>query len=285
MFFAEVRPFDEIYRQGQQPPGGQEQNRQQQQGQGQQNGAGQAQQVAQQQKELINATWRIVRREDPDQLTPEFSDDVSLIRDTQASLIEQVQELAEKLNDPMAQQYVESVTQHMRNAVGELTRALDESALDTLSPALRAEQAAYQALLRLRAREHQVIQSNQANSQQSRQSGSSSSRSQQQLQQLQLDNNRNRYETERAAADRQQQAQSEERQILNRLKELAQRQSDLNERLKELQSELEKAETESEREELRKQLKRLREQQEEILRDTDELNSAYGRSAKPFQHV
>ena len=65
---------------------------QQQQGQGQQNARGQAQELATQQKELINATWRLVRREDPDDVTPEFTDDVTLIRDTQASLIAQVRE-------------------------------------------------------------------------------------------------------------------------------------------------------------------------------------------------
>ncbi len=272
MFFAEVRHFDEVYRQGQQPPGGENQSPQQQ-AQGQQNARGQAQELAAQQKELINATWRLVRREDADDLTPEFSDDATLIRDTQASLVPRVQELAEQLDDAQAQQFVESVTQHMGEAAEALTRALEESSLEALSPALKAEQAAYQSLLRLRAREHEVIRNNQPNSQQSQRGASGSSRSQQQLQQLELSNDRNRYETESSAADRQEQAQGEERQILNRLRELAQRQSDLNERLKELQSELEKAETEEEREELRKQLKRLREQQEEVLRDTDELNS------------
>ena len=42
-----------------------------------------------------------------------------------------------------------------------MTRALEDSSLEALSPSMKAEQAAYQALLRLRAREHEVIRGNQ----------------------------------------------------------------------------------------------------------------------------
>ena len=55
MFFAEVRPFDEIFREGEQPPGGQQQQQQQQQQQGSQNGQ-QAEQLAELQKQIISAT-------------------------------------------------------------------------------------------------------------------------------------------------------------------------------------------------------------------------------------
>ena len=61
-----------------------------------------------------------------------------------------------------------------------------------LAPALSAEQAAYQALLKLRAREHEVTRASQQQQQQ-QQSGSASgpqSRAQQQLEQLELDDRR-----------------------------------------------------------------------------------------------
>ncbi|OYV85985.1 MAG: hypothetical protein B7Z73_12550, partial [Planctomycetia bacterium 21-64-5] len=133
-----------------------------------------------------------------------------------------------------------------------------------------AEQAAYSALLKLRAREHSVIRSQR---QQGGGMAGGSNRSQQQLQQLELKNDENRYETQRTAQSPQQTQERETRQVLNRLSELARRQNDLNERLKELQSALEEAKHESEREEIRRQLKRLREEEQEILRDTDELKA------------
>ena len=53
MFFAEVRPFEEIYRQGE-PPSGGEPKEPSEQGQ-------KAEELAELQKEIINATWRVVR--------------------------------------------------------------------------------------------------------------------------------------------------------------------------------------------------------------------------------
>jgi hypothetical protein len=75
MYFAEVRPFDEIFRQGEQPPGGQQQG---QQGQGQ--NAQQAQQLGELQKQIINATWKVIRREIGSKLTDSFASDVEQIR-------------------------------------------------------------------------------------------------------------------------------------------------------------------------------------------------------------
>ncbi|HEY2414250.1 MAG TPA: hypothetical protein VGI40_18545, partial [Pirellulaceae bacterium] len=75
MYFAEVRPFEEIFRQGEPPPGGQ-----QQQQQNQSPNAMQAQQLAELQKEIINATWKVIRREIGSKLTAPFADDVEQIR-------------------------------------------------------------------------------------------------------------------------------------------------------------------------------------------------------------
>ncbi|PYM11510.1 MAG: hypothetical protein DME18_13805, partial [Verrucomicrobia bacterium] len=52
MFFAEVRPFDEIFREGESMEGG---------GGGGQQGGGQAQKLAELQKQIINATWKLQR--------------------------------------------------------------------------------------------------------------------------------------------------------------------------------------------------------------------------------
>jgi hypothetical protein len=265
MYFAEVRPFEEIFRQGQQPPGGS----QQQQQQGAEN-AQAAEKLAQLQKEIINATWKVIRRELPAEPSSAFGGDVQSIHDSQESAKEQAESLAEKLQDPQSKAHAAEVTRAMQQAIDNLQLSHAGPAVEPLQPALAAERAAYQALLKLRAREHSVIRSQR---QQGGGAGGGSSGSQQQLQQLELKNDDNRYETQRTAQSPQKPEERETRQVLNRLSELARRQNDLNERLKELQSALEEARSEPEREEIRRQLKRLREEEQEILRDTDELKA------------
>ena len=64
MYFAEVRHFDEIFRQGEQPTDQQQrEQQQQQQQQGQGGAAQQAEELAELQKQIVNATWKLIRRE------------------------------------------------------------------------------------------------------------------------------------------------------------------------------------------------------------------------------
>ena len=266
MFFAEVRHFEEIFRQGRQPPGGAQQGQPQMQG-----NARAAQDLAELQKQIMNATWRIIRREVEAEPTKQFNDDMLLVLESQTTALRQVDALAQSVQDAQSVGHVQDVRKHMLEAIALQARAQQGPDLTSLAPALASEQAAYQAMLKLRAREHQVMRSSQSSSRSSR--GGSGNRAQQQLQQLELSEDQNRYETESSAQPDEQPADRENRQILSRLRELARRQTDLNERLKELQSSLQEAESEAQREELRRQLKRLQEEQEQILRDTDELES------------
>jgi hypothetical protein len=267
MYFAEVRPFEEIFRQGEQPT----QNEQQQQQQPGQGGNGQeATELADLQKQIINATWKLVRRETGDMVTSEFPDDASLLEESQQSAIDRLSGLAERLEDSESLAHLQTARSHMSEALQQLTSAAKDQAVAPLRPALRAEQAAFQALLKLRAREFQVTRGN--SQQQGAAGGDRNNRSQRQLDQLELSADENRYETQTRASDPEEtQAQRESREILNRLRDLARRQEDINERLRELQSALEQAQTEREREELERELKRLRDQQQELLRDTDEM--------------
>ncbi len=271
MYFAEVRHFEEIFRQGQQPPGGQQQQRQQQQN----SPAGQqAQQLAQSQKEIINATWKLIRREIGSKSTDPFASDVEQIAQSQSSLLEKAEALGEKLNDEESQTHLAAVLEAMRQAVAHLTAAHEQSSAAPLQPALVVEQSAYQALLKLRAREHEVIRQQQQSSSSSSSSSARSQQQRQQMQQFDLKNEENRYETQRLAQSQPESAEDREtRQVLNRLRELARRQHDLNERLKDLQSALQEAQTPERREEIRQQLKRLQDEQRQVLRDTDELKS------------
>ncbi len=272
MYFAEVRPFEEIFRQGQQPPGGQQQQQQQQQ-QGSQN-AQRAQQLAELQKEVINATWKIIRRETGETRTATFLPDVQLLRESQATALEQANTLGEQLQDEQSKLHLVEVVKAMGEVDNHLKQSHEAQDAKSLKPALAAEQKAYQSLLKLRAREHEVVRQQQSQQQQRQQSRQSQSRSQQQMQQLDISNEENRYEEQKTAQEQQETPEDREnRQVLNRLKELARRQHDLNDRLKELQNALEEAKTEEQKEEVRNQLKRLEEEQKEILRDTDELES------------
>ncbi len=60
MFFAEVRPFEEIFRQGQAQDAQQQANQQSQQGS---QAAQQSEQLAELQKKILAGTWNVLRRE------------------------------------------------------------------------------------------------------------------------------------------------------------------------------------------------------------------------------
>ena len=284
MYFAEVRHFEEIFREGEQQAGGQSERDRQRQQQGGGQNARQAEQLAELQKQIVNGTWKLIRRaagEDSpaNDAGGDFAGDGELLRDSQKSALEQAGALAERLEDAGSRQHIEVVQRHMSEAVDQLTEAVDGPSPDALRPALAAEQSAYQALLKLRAREHRVARGRNQGQSRGRSRGGQN-RSQRQLEQLQLSNSRNRYETQRTSPPRPDEtpAQREDRQVANRLRELARRQADLNQRLKELQSALAAARDEEERKEIERQLKRLRDEEEQILRDTDELR---GRMDRP----
>ncbi len=266
LFFAEVRHFEEIFRQGEAPPSGSEAQQQQQN-----QNAQQAEKLAEVQKQIIAATWKVIRTEDDPEPSPEFAINATAIREAQAGAIEQTKPMVAALRDATSKANLEAAVKAMQLAETSLTAAVNGLDLTSLKPALASEQAAYQALLKLRAREFEV-----SRQRQQQQQGGGGSASQQQMNELELSNDENRYEEQKSARAQQDAAKTdsqtrETRQVLNRLAELARRQTDLNERLKELQAALEAAQTPAAKAEAERQLKRLRDQEQQILRDTDEL--------------
>jgi hypothetical protein len=268
MFFAEVRPFDETFRESEQPAGGEQQQQQQS---GQQGQGGKTEELVKQQKEVVTATWNVVRRENSAAPTPAFEPDVKTIAEAQTELIEQAGKARSEMQNSELQQLMNQALERMRSAAEKLGRAREQKSPSTLSTALAAERAAYQALLKLRAREHQVTRGRPG--QGGGGGGGGGNVSQQQLEQLELEQDENRYETRREAQAEQNAAAREQSQVQNRLRELARRQQDINQQLQELQAALTEAKTEKEQEELRRRLERLREEQQDMLRDTDELRS------------
>ncbi len=260
MFFAEVRHFEEMFYDGGVHEG--------------EPGKGidaEVEKLPELQKQIINATWKLIRRETGPQPTNEFDADSLVVVESQQKAIQMADDLAQKIRDPQSRQYLATAREHMRQALKQLTTANAIPDVDALRPALASERAAYEALLKLRARQHLVV----------KEKGSGKKPKtpqdlQQQLDQLELKKSDDRYETERQA-QRQDDQQRETRQVLNRLRELAQRQEDINKQLQQLQTALDAAKTEEEREAIRRQLKRLREQQQQILRDVDELKNRMDR--------
>ena len=257
MYFAEVRPFEEIYRQGMPQEGeeipGQEKKQI-------------AEKLANDQKLIISATWKLKRQ--ADQAIPKtYLQDVELVRQSQAQVRQESEEAMDQLDDPEAEEILGKAVAFMENAMQDLEIAIAKGSVQPLTSALTAEQKAYSQLLKLRAREFVVSQSQGKEQGQS----SSSQRNQEQLDNLDIKKQEQRYETANQNQREQDVEKREDRQALSRLKELAQRQNDLAEKLKDLQTALEEAITADERNELQRQLKRLREEQRNMLSDLDEL--------------
>ena len=80
MFFAEVRPFEEIFRQGEQPPSGSAENEEQE---GQQGNAQASDRLAELQKEIINGTWKLIRRETTGKPTDKLTEDAKVLEESQ----------------------------------------------------------------------------------------------------------------------------------------------------------------------------------------------------------
>jgi hypothetical protein len=262
MYFTEVRPFEEVFRENQSS-----QNQQQQNQQGQQQGNRQGEQLAQLQKQIISATWNIKRQTDQSGSINDSKEDLGVVHQSQADVLKQAKSASAQAEDPTASKTLRAAAGHMETSLEHLGQASETESATELMPALAAEQSAYQELLKLRQREHQVGQSRNASASNS----ARSARAERQLQQLELTQRENRYETERLAQSQELTAQREDLQVLNRLRDLARRQNDMSDKLKDVQAALRQAQTEQEKQEIQRQLKRLREEQLEALRDVDEL--------------
>ena len=150
LYFAEVRHFEEIFRQGEAPPSSSASE-----GQQQQNGQ-QAEKLAELQKQIIAATWKLIRRETETKPTAEFAADAATVLESQGSAIEQTGPMGEALRDPTSKANLQAAVKAMKEAQIHLDSASKGPSIAELRPSLAAEQAAYQALLKLRAREFEV---------------------------------------------------------------------------------------------------------------------------------
>jgi hypothetical protein len=258
LYFIEVRPFEEIFRQGQSADG--------QGASGGEQPETPGAQLAELQKQIISATWTL-QRQSASRIPDRFAADAEVIRQSQDHALEQARELASESTDPNSSIFLEAAQSEMRRAIQHLEGAAQQASADPLSSALDAEQSAYEALLQLQAREFQVARGQPGGGG----GGGATGRAQRQLDQLQLKDAENRYQTQSQANAPPTEQQRQQLEFLARLRELAQRQQDLNQQLQELELALQEARTPEERDELLRRLKRLQEEQRQMLADVDEL--------------
>ena len=270
MYFAEVRPFEETFRET--DASATQQRQEQQQQQGSESGQ-QAEELAELQKKILSATWNLLRGipKSSTDAPQSVQEQLPILLESQNQALEQTEALKEQLQAPNAAQDLLKVQSSMREAIAELNQSGSETPSIALRGAIKQMRGAYEGLLRLRAREHEVSQSQQQQPSSQRSQSASQRNRQEQIQQLQLEQDPSRYEEESQPMSEEANSERERRQVMNRLDELARRQEDLNEQVRELDLALQSAKDEQEKKELEERLEQLREDQQELVEDADEL--------------
>jgi hypothetical protein len=197
-------------------------------------------------------------------LAADGSSDIATVGEAQDQALEQARQALARTENPQVQKTLQTAIIDMERAKIALEKAKKTPA--EFPTALAAEQAAYQALLKMIPHEFQV-----SNSRNRGRAGRAGQPGRGQLDQLEMTPEENRYETERQAAAAPTEQQRQQLQTADRLKALAQRQQDLNDRLRELQTALQEARNDAQREDIRRQLKRLQDEERQMLADVDEL--------------
>ena len=250
MFFADVRHFEDIFREMEAPPSEPGQPK------------AQSDKLVELVKQIVNATWKIIRDTNAGRVIEAATPDIDVVHQSVGIALEQVKEGMEKAEDTEVKQALTEAWKSLKDAQDPLHQASAEKKRSPLNQALTFEQTALEWLHRAQSREHQVIRQN---------SPSAGLASKNEIMDLELKQKEQRYEEEKAATEEQTAEQQENLQVLNRLKELARRQEALAEKMKELQNQIANAKTEDEKQELDNQLKRLQAEQEQLLRDVDDL--------------
>jgi len=253
MFFAEVRLFEEIVREG--SP---------QSGQGSP-GGGEADELIKIQKDIVNAAWKLIRDHESGKAFEALADDVDVVLESQQVVIAKTDETIEKSEDPELRRIFEAAREEMNATVTELVAIGEKEDPAGLRPAHGKAVAAYAKLIEARARETEISMSK------SQSPGQSQERQQQNMN-LELEQKELKYEENSVAQDPAQTAEQKENlAVLARLKDLARRQEAIAEKIKELENQLQNA-PEEKKAEIERQLKRLEEEQRELLREVDDLS-------------
>ena len=252
MFFAEIRHFEDIFREKDAPPPepGEE---------------SESAKLVELQKQVVNANWRIVRDVSGGKAMETAVPDAEVVRQSEEIAVAQVKEAMEKVEDPQVKEALTQAWKAMRDALETLQKTVDEKSRVALNQSLANEQSALRWLYQAATREHDVVKAKPG------QAKGKPKADEEQIASLELKQDDQRYEEEKKASEEQSAEQQENLQVLNRLKELARRQEAIAKKMQELRDQIEKAKTEEERQELANQLQRLQQEQEQLLRDLDDV--------------
>lgn len=255
MFFAEVRAFEDIFRETEPPPS--------EEGEGKPT---QTDQLVKLQKDIVNANWRLQRDQAGGKAMPQMKADVDTVMTSQAIAQEKLDEALEKVEDAKVKASLVAAKKQMQIAEKTLAQASEKLDAKALNDAMTPEQAALRFLHQAQNNEHRVTKANPKSSK-----GQGQQEQKEEISMLELKQKEQRYEEEKQAGEEKTAEQQENLTVLNRLKELARRQEALAEKMKELEQQLAQAKTEDQKEELANQLKRLQDEQDQLLRDLDDL--------------
>jgi hypothetical protein len=222
---------------------------------------------------LLFARASIAQELSPKRAAPggDYATDIATVGESQEEALEQARQLLEESENPTARAALKTAITEMEAADKSLQAAKKNPA--DLPAAVTAEQAAYQALLKLVPHEYRVTRSRRGSK-----GGGAGQPGQRQMEQLDMTSEEDRYETERQAAATPTGQQRAQLEAADRLKQLAQRQQDLNDRLRELQTALQQARTEKEQEEIKRELKHLADEERQMLSDVDDLRQKLDQS-------
>ena len=263
LFFIEVRPFSQDFRQAEQGGGG---------GGGGGGGDPMAGQFSERQREIVTATFNVGR--DWRQISPELvEEDIQTIALSQASLRDEVTSFLSELQQRLARapEEMQQVAEELPLATAEMEIALVELEDADTSDALPPEQRALQHLLRAEAvfREIQLAQQQQQGGGGGGASGAEIREDLADFFDLEMDRLRNQYE-ELQRGERQQMDQ-ELNSALERLRELARRQEQEQERLQRVAERLSPGAAGAGGESQR----RLADEAEELARELERLSREY----------
>ena len=258
MFFIEARPFEREYTQSQQTGGGMM--------------GAQQQRISERQKEIIAATWNVVK--DKRRTREQLAEDGEFLSGIQTKLKEQAESLARRMKArglTAANEEFRVFTENMEAAAAAMEKAAGKLGKLQWRAALPSEQLALRHLLRAESifRQIQVARG-------ARGMGGVGSlgRDLENLFDLELDTEKNQYETgQRASLAERQSREIDE--ALEKLRELARRQQELAEQQRRNQQTFQQR---WEQEMLRREAEELRRRMEELSRQMSRLQRGSSRS-------
>lgn len=257
MYFLDIKPFEETFRQGMAGGGGG----------GGMNGLNPGQ-LSQEQKEIIAATWR-VERDQKQAGAEQTRKDLKAIADAQDGLRSRVEDaVSVVLFQGGMDKTPRQMADLLRKALDPMERASGPLRAGSAAGALPPEREALQYLLKVDAliREYIVTQSNRNMAQ------SSAPLDMSDTSELELNRDESKYETLDQADQGLPQSQTVE-ESLRRVKELARRQQQLNNQMWDLANANNRSEAERrrERDRLTREQRQLREQAEQLARSLSQM--------------